>query len=35
MSQSSGRAYNPIIFVGDSVRQRDKFSYGDGVLYVY
>ena len=29
------QAYNPITFVGDSVRQRDKFSYGDGVLYVY
>ena len=29
------QAYNPITFVGDSVRQQDKFSYGDGVLYVY
>ena len=29
------QAYDPITFVGDSVRQRDKFSYGDGVLYVY
>ncbi|MGP1533299.1 MAG: hypothetical protein ACTTJF_04450 [Campylobacter sp.] len=29
------QVYNPITFAGDSVRQRDKFSYGDGVLYVY
>ena len=29
------QAYIPITFVGDSVRQRYKFSYGDGVLYVY
>ena len=29
------QAYNPITFVGDSVRQQDKFSYGDGVLYIY
>ena len=29
------QAYNPITFVGDSVRRQDKFSYGDGVLYVY
>ncbi|MBC2882686.1 hypothetical protein H7R39_05355 [Campylobacter sp. Marseille-Q3452] len=29
------KAYNPITFVGDSVKRQDKFSYGDGVLYVY
>ncbi len=29
------QAYNPITFVGDSVKQRDKFSYGGGILYVY
>ena len=29
------QAYNPITFVGDSVKRQDKFSYGDGVLYVY
>lgn len=29
------QAYNPITFVSDSVRQQDKFGYGDGVLYVY
>ena len=29
------QAYNPITFVGDSVSRQDKFSYGNGVLYVY
>ena len=29
------KAYNPITFVGDSVKRQDKFSYGDGALYVY
>ena len=29
------QAYNPITFVGDSVRRQDKFSYDDGILYVY
>ena len=29
------KAYNPITFVGDSVKRQDKFNYGDGVLYVY
>ena len=29
------KAYNPITFVGDSVKRQDKFNYGDGVLYIY
>ena len=29
------QAYNPITFIGDSVRRQDKFSYDDGILYVY
>lgn len=29
------QAYNPITFVGDSVRRQDKFSYDGGILYVY
>ena len=29
------QAYNPITFVGDSVRWQDKFGYADGVLYIY
>jgi hypothetical protein len=29
------KAYNSITFVGDSVKRQDKFSYGDGALYVY
>nr|WP_314468316.1 hypothetical protein [uncultured Campylobacter sp.] len=29
------QTYNPITFVGDSVKRQDKLSYGDGALYVY
>ena len=29
------QAYSPTKFVGDSVSRQDKFSYGNGVLYVY
>lgn len=29
------QAYSPTKFVGDSIRRQDKFSYGDGVLYIY
>jgi hypothetical protein len=29
------QAYNPITFVGDSVRRQDKFDHDNGVLYIY
>ena len=29
------QAYDPITFVGDRVKQQDKFGYDDGALYIY
>ena len=35
MHQSPSKAYNPITFVGDSVKRQYKFDHDNGVLYIY